>query len=235
MTDAATASRDLSLLAPKFRAAVEAAIDECSAQGLPVKVAEAVRSQERQAYLYAQGRTRPGNRVTNAPTNLTSWHGYGLAVDVIHATLGYEPTGKNPRGNEAWFARVGGIFKKHGCAWGGDWRKPDTPHMQWGQMPASPDAPAKGLKSSQGNAAVWAAVGAGDGSAAPAAPSVQSQRPTIRVGDKGPDVAYLQGRLGIRTDSDFGPATEAATKEFQRSKGLMDDAVVGPATWAALG
>lgn len=235
MTDAATASRDLSLLAPKFRAAVEAAIAECSAQGLLVKVAEAVRSQPRQAYLYAQGRTRPGNRVTNAPTNLTSWHGYGLAVDVIHATLGYEPAGKNARGNEAWFARVGGIFKKHGCAWGGDWRKPDTPHMQWGNMPASPDASHKALKSSRGNEAVWAAVGAGDGSAAPASPSTQSQRATIRMGDKGPDVAYLQGKLGVAIDSDFGPATDRAAKAFQRSKGLTDDGIVGLATWAALG
>jgi putative chitinase len=39
----------------------------------------------------------------------------------------------------------------------------------------------------------------------------------------------------VAIDGDFGPGTEAMVKAFQRAKGLVDDGVVGPTTWAALG
>src|SRR3954451_24302338 len=95
-------NRDLSLLAPKFAAAVTAAIDACNAAGMDAMVYEGYRSQELQAIYYARGRTviPPTHTVTNAPTNLTSWHGYGLAVDVVHRVKYWEPPG-----GEAWFAR----------------------------------------------------------------------------------------------------------------------------------
>lgn len=160
MTDVSVANRDLSLLAPKFRDAVTAALADCAARGLTAKVNEGFRSNARQAWLYAQGRTRPGKKVTNAPTSLTSWHGYGLAVDIIHQTKGYEPAGKDGPANEKWFADVAAVFKQHGCAWGGDWTKPDTPHMQWGKCRPSPSDRARELIASGGVEAVWAAVSA---------------------------------------------------------------------------
>lgn len=163
MSDLDTPNRDLTLLAPKFKAAVEAAIADCATKGLPVKVNEGLRSQARQAHLFAQGRTRPGPKVTNAATNLTSWHGYGLAVDVIHKTLAFAPFGSGPGSaakNEKWFKDVGTVFKAHGCDWGGDWTKPDTPHMQWGACPASPTAAVKALIKRKGMKAVWTSLGA---------------------------------------------------------------------------
>ena len=67
-------------------------------------------------------------------------------------------------------------------------------------------------------------------------------RPTVRRGSKGEDVKYVQtmlyklgyslGPCGI--DSDFGQATEAAVKEFQRDHKLNADGVVGPLTYEAL-
>jgi hypothetical protein len=39
----------------------------------------------------------------------------------------------------------------------------------------------------------------------------------------------------LKTDGSFGPTTLARVVEFQRSKGLIPDGVVGPNTWAALG
>ncbi|ALX66334.1 peptidoglycan-binding protein [Microbacterium sp. XT11] len=79
----------------------------------------------------------------------------------------------------------------------------------------------------------------GFGSGAPS-----GARPTIRRGDKGPHVLALQTRLKtayslyagkLALDSDFGPATERAVKEFQRRAGLAVDGIVGPNTWKALG
>lgn len=67
-----------------------------------------------------------------------------------------------------------------------------------------------------------------------------STRPTIRQGASGPDVEYLQERLGawdynIGVDGNFGPMTASAVRSFQSSNGLTVDGVVGPTTWETLG
>lgn len=67
--------------------------------------------------------------------------------------------------------------------------------------------------------------------------------PMVRRGDVSGAVLSVQVLLihkwsvscGIDgADADFGPATESAVKAFQRYKGLDQDGVVGPRTWAAL-
>lgn len=69
--------------------------------------------------------------------------------------------------------------------------------------------------------------------------------PTLREGDGGTSdpadiyeaVRELQRRLAmpshLRTGF-FGPLTDAAVRDFQKSKGLVDDGIVGPMTWATL-
>lgn len=148
-------TRDPELLAPAFRAAVDAAITECHAAGLDAMVYETYRSDELQAVYYARGRTvvPPHDTVTNARSNLYSWHGYGLAVDVISRS-------KEWNVSDAWFASVATIFKKHGCKWGGDWTSPDKPHFQWGHCRPSPSDLARELIRTKGVEAVWEAVGA---------------------------------------------------------------------------
>lgn len=60
-------------------------------------------------------------------------------------------------------------------------------------------------------------------------------RPTLRRGADDPLVVTLQNKLRITpTSTHFGPKTEAAVREFQRSKGMVPDGIVGPKTWAAL-
>jgi peptidoglycan hydrolase-like protein with peptidoglycan-binding domain len=59
-------------------------------------------------------------------------------------------------------------------------------------------------------------------------------RPTLRKGDKGPDVVTVQQCLSIPADGDFGSQTDAAVRMFQLSQSLTDDGVVGQKTWAAL-
>ena len=66
--------------------------------------------------------------------------------------------------------------------------------------------------------------------------------PTLRRGDKGEKVAYLQKLLMDRgyalpkygADGDFGAETEKAVKAFQRDWGLKEDGVVGEKTWSML-
>ena len=147
------ASKDLSLLAPKFRIAVEKSVAECRAQGYDVIVFEAYRSKELQELYYKRGRTikPPDKPVTNAKSNLYSWHGYGLAVDVISESRGWGPP-------LSWWTVVASIFKAEGCKWGGDWKARDLPHMQWGRCKPSPSDLARKLIAEGGVEAVWEAV-----------------------------------------------------------------------------
>lgn len=59
-------------------------VKECKDRGIPIRIFEGYRSAERQAALYALGRTKPGKKVTNAKPG-SSAHQFGCAVDIIHA------------------------------------------------------------------------------------------------------------------------------------------------------
>jgi putative chitinase len=56
----------------------------------------------------------------------------------------------------------------------------------------------------------------------------------LKVGSKGDDVKKLQEKLGVEVIGTFGPKTEAAVKEWQKSNGLKDDGIVGDATWSKM-
>ncbi len=65
----------------------------------------------------------------------------------------------------------------------------------------------------------------------------------LKIGSNGPEVTQLQHLLiektiprpNIQGLGVFGPTTDVAVRTFQRQKGLVDDGIVGPRTWAALG
>jgi peptidoglycan LD-endopeptidase CwlK len=151
---------ELEELAPRFRAAVERALAECRKRGLDAFVYEAYRTQELQAEYFSRGRTKipPVKPVTNAPDNLSSWHGYGLAVDVISRS-------KHWGAGDRWFRDVAAVFKANECKWGGDWKSVDLPHFQWHLCKASPSTEARRLITTAGVQAVWEAVGAADADA----------------------------------------------------------------------
>ena len=84
---------------------------------------------------------------------------------------------------------------------------------------------------------------AGEGMEKPSDPAPDKlDYPTLRRSDKGEKVRLMQSLLSDRgfdlgkygIDGDFGSATEAALRSFQRSAGLTVDGVCGPKTWAAL-
>ncbi len=62
---------------------------------------------------------------------------------------------------------------------------------------------------------------------------------TLRPGDEGADVRRLQEALrrlnyNVAVDGKYGPATVRAVQEFQTSRSLVADGVVGRSTWAVL-
>lgn len=145
--------RDVRLLAPKMEDAVLATLAECRERGIEAVVYESYRERATAEAYYRRGRTQipPTRVVTHAPNELYSWHGYGLAVDIVHATKGW-------KAGESWFALVGEIGKRHGLKWGGDWTEPDLPHLQWGRCRATPSDEARRLYREGGLVAVWRAV-----------------------------------------------------------------------------
>jgi LAS superfamily LD-carboxypeptidase LdcB len=84
-------------------------------KGLDVIVTEGLRSLERQQELYAQGRTKPGDIVTNAKPGQSN-HGSGRAFDVI-----ITKNGKAVDQKSLW-NELGAIGKSVGLRWGGDFK-----------------------------------------------------------------------------------------------------------------
>ena len=108
-------------------------------------IVEGLRSKERQQYLFSQGRTRPGKKVTNADgiKNLSNHQdeadgkkdGLGSAVDLFPFFLGkvqvdHKDTIKNLKLIADHIKKVAASLKIE-IVWGGDWKKPyDPPHFQ---------------------------------------------------------------------------------------------------------
>jgi peptidoglycan hydrolase-like protein with peptidoglycan-binding domain len=75
--------------------------------------------------------------------------------------------------------------------------------------------------------------------AASAGRNVTSPSDNVRQGDSGPGVRQIQTALvahgyKVAVDGSFGAQTTTAVKAFQKSAGLQQDGVVGPATWGKL-
>lgn len=59
--------------------------------------------------------------------------------------------------------------------------------------------------------------------------------PSQSIGNRGTDVRTIQYVLNLaQVDGIFGSQTDTAVKEFQASRNLTADGIVGPATWSAL-
>lgn len=92
--------------------------------GTVIKVTSGLRTYEEQDELYAQGRTKPGPKVTGARGGYSN-HNFGLAFDV---TI-FE--GNRPIWESRLYKKVGEIGKSLGLSWGGDWKSlVDEPHFE---------------------------------------------------------------------------------------------------------
>lgn len=99
-------------------------------KGVTVEVISGLRSWAAQAALYAQGRTKPGRIVTKARPG-SSWHNYGLAIDLGLFKNGVYLDDKKPAEADKLYAEIGKIAAAHGIEWAGNWKSfTETPHFQ---------------------------------------------------------------------------------------------------------
>ena len=56
----------------------------------------------------------------------------------------------------------------------------------------------------------------------------------LKLGSRGNEVKVLQEKLNLKADGIFGPLTEEAVKDFQRSNGLEVDGIAGAGTLSKL-
>lgn len=150
------ADTSLDGLAPKFRSKLMLVLNRLSMQGHSPKVAETLRSDARVKFLHGFGREYDDGRgvVTNATDATKTWHHYGLAADVVHATKAWDAP------EDFWIALRDAAVAE-GLTAGFDWKFTDKPHIQWGKpMRDGPSADAVTLLKAGGLPAVWKAVGA---------------------------------------------------------------------------
>lgn len=123
-------SRSLDDLNPIVKIKVVALVAACRAEGIDLLVTSTYRDFESQDALYAQGRTTPGNIVTNAKAGM-SWHNWRCAVDVVPLRNGKPVWGTSGEDGALW-RKVGAIGATCGLEWAGNWKSfKEFAHFQY--------------------------------------------------------------------------------------------------------
>lgn len=119
-------TRDLRDLLPQTAAKVARVLSRARQEGILLLVTSTYRSFAEQDALYAQGRTAPGRKVTNAKGG-QSFHNVRRAVDVVPLDVHGQPDWDATE--ETW-KRIGSLGIAEGLDWGGDDRTfVDKPHL----------------------------------------------------------------------------------------------------------
>lgn len=158
--------------APALQRAVPLVLAAMASRGLPSKIRETLRTNERQAWLQGFGRRYDDDRgiVTNVPTKdmeLSAelaavaaehgWHFYGTAVDIVHATL-------EDGAPASYWDALAEEYERAGMTAGRRWThmrggEGDKPHGQCGPpMLANPSDHAPELFALGGREEVWRVV-----------------------------------------------------------------------------
>jgi peptidoglycan L-alanyl-D-glutamate endopeptidase CwlK len=111
-------------LLPEVRPIARMLVQKAAANGIQIRVISGLRSYAEQDALYAQGRTKPGRKVTNARGGYSN-HNFGIAFDVGV----FE--GTRYMGESRKYKAVGVLGQELGLEWGGNWTSiVDQPHFQ---------------------------------------------------------------------------------------------------------
>lgn len=108
-------SRKIEDLLPHVEQLCRAFIAKCRAAGIDVIITSTYRDHESQDALYAQGRTKPGKKVTKAKGG-ESFHNYRCAFDFVPIV-----NGKAQWDDLDTFQQCGKIAEQVGLEWAGRW------------------------------------------------------------------------------------------------------------------
>ena len=118
-------SRQLEDLTPEVHQAVLKFIKACKDQGIDLLITSTYRDYASQDALYAQGRTAPGKKVTNAKAGY-SFHNFRVALDFVPIVHG-----KAQWNDTATFTKCGEIAESLGFEWAGRWKSfKELAHIQ---------------------------------------------------------------------------------------------------------
>jgi peptidoglycan L-alanyl-D-glutamate endopeptidase CwlK len=116
--------KNIATLAAEVQPLARALVQKAAAAGITIKVISGLRTYDEQDALYAQGRTAPGDIVTNAKGGYSN-HNFGIAFDV-GVFEGNKYLGESPK-----YKAIGALGMDLGLEWGGNWKTlVDEPHFQ---------------------------------------------------------------------------------------------------------
>lgn len=158
MTMDAISEQRLAVVHPLLADKTRAMAADLAAKGIIIRVVQGLRTIAEQNAMYAQGRTEPGEKVTNAIGGY-SWHNFGLAVDCIPGLRGDDPWQPNWDPKHPDFAAMIAAGEAQKLVSGSTWKSmPDEPHFQLAGIPVSPTDATRDLIMHGGMEAVWASV-----------------------------------------------------------------------------
>jgi peptidoglycan L-alanyl-D-glutamate endopeptidase CwlK len=120
----ARSEKTIATLLPEVRPIARALVHAAAGADIQIKVSSGTRSFAEQDRLFAQGRSRPGRKVTNARGGFSN-HNFGIAFDIgVFEGRRYLP--ESPK-----YKAVGALGVALGLEWGGNWKSiVDQPHFQ---------------------------------------------------------------------------------------------------------
>lgn len=140
---------------PELARRVRLLAAKCAANGIILHITQGLRTWDQQDFLYAQGRSKPGKIVTEAPGG-HSMHNFGLAVDIVPGDPkfpAFVPDWDAMDSQWKWVLLAG---QSCNLAEGAQWRTfPDRPHLSPKELHANPDDNMRYLFREGGLQAVW--------------------------------------------------------------------------------
>jgi len=120
----ARSEKVIATLLPPAQPLARALVQKSALNGIQIKIISGLRTYDEQNALYAQGRTAPGSKVTNARGGYSN-HNFGIAFDIgVFEGTRYLP--ESPK-----YKAAGVLGMELGLEWGGNWKTlVDQPHFQ---------------------------------------------------------------------------------------------------------